>query len=274
MSSLAWVSRCILGVSSNATSEEIKAAYKKCALDTHPDKGGDPDKFRQVRDAYEALKLPAKAAASAGNHGGSSTPSRPAPFGSQGRGTTTAGPPTAAAAAAAKGPPAVKRKRPSHEDGNPAKAAAVASSSKDKVNAVNAAVDRVRAMPVERLSEQLSNLSPKVREQALVSLLMDVRAKLRDFMVAKRKRLAAESDDGTSAAARVNNSDTQAGAGVEDDSPSDSSVEIFWKSQEILGSSAKSKASLKRPSASVAAAATGGSFCHLTATEGCIDLDS
>jgi molecular chaperone DnaJ len=53
----------ILGVSKNATQEEIKKAYRKLALKYHPDKGGtkeDETKFREVNKAYETLKDEAK----------------------------------------------------------------------------------------------------------------------------------------------------------------------------------------------------------------------
>lgn len=33
--------------------KEIKDLYRKMAMKHHPDKGGDPDKFRNVHDAYE-----------------------------------------------------------------------------------------------------------------------------------------------------------------------------------------------------------------------------
>jgi hypothetical protein len=42
-----------LGLTARASSAEIKAAYHARALETHPDRGGDPEAFRQVQLAYE-----------------------------------------------------------------------------------------------------------------------------------------------------------------------------------------------------------------------------
>lgn len=39
----------------NPTVRQIDRAYKKAALRAHPDKGGDPDKFKAVTDAYEII---------------------------------------------------------------------------------------------------------------------------------------------------------------------------------------------------------------------------
>lgn len=44
-----------LGVSKNATQEEIKKAYKKLAIKHHPDKGGDQEKFKEISSAYDTL---------------------------------------------------------------------------------------------------------------------------------------------------------------------------------------------------------------------------
>jgi len=48
----------ILGVSKNATFEEIKTKYKSLAQQHHPDKGGDPDLFKKIKHAYEVLSDP------------------------------------------------------------------------------------------------------------------------------------------------------------------------------------------------------------------------
>jgi len=48
----------ILGLSKDATFEEIKAKYKSLAQQHHPDKGGDPELFKQIKNAYEILSDP------------------------------------------------------------------------------------------------------------------------------------------------------------------------------------------------------------------------
>mmetsp|Transcript_1592 Transcript_1592/g.4100 ORF Transcript_1592/g.4100 Transcript_1592/m.4100 type:complete len:348 (+) Transcript_1592:37-1080(+) len=45
----------LLGVARDATAAEIKKAYKKAALQHHPDKGGDPEKFKECSKAVETL---------------------------------------------------------------------------------------------------------------------------------------------------------------------------------------------------------------------------
>ena len=47
-----------LGLSPTATAAEIKAAYRKLVIEHHPDKQGDPVKFRAVAVAYETLGDP------------------------------------------------------------------------------------------------------------------------------------------------------------------------------------------------------------------------
>lgn len=45
----------ILGVSRGADTTEIKKAFKKLAMTHHPDKGGDPEKFKEIQRAHEVL---------------------------------------------------------------------------------------------------------------------------------------------------------------------------------------------------------------------------
>ncbi len=53
----------ILGVSKSASADEIKRAYRKQAMEHHPDKhGGDDAKFKELGQAYETLKDPQKRA--------------------------------------------------------------------------------------------------------------------------------------------------------------------------------------------------------------------
>lgn len=50
----------ILGISYTATNEDIKKAFRKKALETHPDKGGDTEIFKKINAAYEILSDPEK----------------------------------------------------------------------------------------------------------------------------------------------------------------------------------------------------------------------
>ena len=45
----------ILGLSKTAASKDIKKAYRRLAVVHHPDKGGDPDKFKEISKAFETL---------------------------------------------------------------------------------------------------------------------------------------------------------------------------------------------------------------------------
>jgi DnaJ-class molecular chaperone len=50
----------VLGLTKDASPEDIKKAYRKLAREHHPDKGGDPEKFKKVQEAYETLSDPQK----------------------------------------------------------------------------------------------------------------------------------------------------------------------------------------------------------------------
>ncbi len=53
----------VLGVAKSASADEIKRAYRKQAMQHHPDKhGGDDTKFKELGEAYDVLKDPQKKA--------------------------------------------------------------------------------------------------------------------------------------------------------------------------------------------------------------------
>lgn len=51
-----------LGVTRDATADDIKRAYRKLASQHHPDKGGDKTRFQEIQKAYEILGDPQKRA--------------------------------------------------------------------------------------------------------------------------------------------------------------------------------------------------------------------
>jgi DnaJ-domain-containing protein 1 len=46
----------VLGISVEASPEDVRRAYRRKIKDVHPDHGGDQDSFRQVRDAYDTAR--------------------------------------------------------------------------------------------------------------------------------------------------------------------------------------------------------------------------
>jgi len=45
----------LLGITTNASQDEIKKAYRKAALSAHPDKGGSEELFKKISYAYFVL---------------------------------------------------------------------------------------------------------------------------------------------------------------------------------------------------------------------------
>lgn len=52
----------ILEVIESASAAEIKKAHRRLAKEHHPDKGGDPEKFDKIQQAYEVLSDPERRA--------------------------------------------------------------------------------------------------------------------------------------------------------------------------------------------------------------------
>jgi molecular chaperone DnaJ len=50
----------VLGVGKGASPDEIKKAFRRAAVQHHPDRGGEEEKFKEVNEAYEVLKDPSK----------------------------------------------------------------------------------------------------------------------------------------------------------------------------------------------------------------------
>jgi molecular chaperone DnaJ len=50
----------VLGIKKDSSADEIKSAFRKAAIEHHPDRGGDEAKFKELNEAYEVLKDPEK----------------------------------------------------------------------------------------------------------------------------------------------------------------------------------------------------------------------
>jgi curved DNA-binding protein len=72
-----------LGVNKSASADEIKKAYRKLAMQHHPDRGGDQNKFKEIQNAYDTLSDPEK----------KSQYDNPNPFGNMGGGWQSDVPP-------------------------------------------------------------------------------------------------------------------------------------------------------------------------------------
>lgn len=47
----------VLGLGTDATEDQVRAAYLRLATLNHPDRGGDVETFRAIREAYEQLSV-------------------------------------------------------------------------------------------------------------------------------------------------------------------------------------------------------------------------
>ncbi len=48
--------REILGVTEASSATEVEAAYRRLAMQHHPDRGGDPEQFRRIQSAWQQVK--------------------------------------------------------------------------------------------------------------------------------------------------------------------------------------------------------------------------
>lgn len=46
----------VLGVGKDASADEVKKAFRRAAVEHHPDRGGDEAKFKELNEAYEVIK--------------------------------------------------------------------------------------------------------------------------------------------------------------------------------------------------------------------------
>jgi DnaJ-domain-containing protein 1 len=46
----------VLGLSAGASQEDIKRAYRRKSMQTHPDQGGDAEAFKKIKAAYDKLR--------------------------------------------------------------------------------------------------------------------------------------------------------------------------------------------------------------------------
>jgi len=81
----------VLGVAKDASTDEVKKAFRKLSHQHHPDKGGDATKFQEINQAYQILSDPQKRAqydqfGSAGSGGGGNPYGGQNPFGGNGGG--------------------------------------------------------------------------------------------------------------------------------------------------------------------------------------------
>ncbi|MBW4040810.1 MAG: DnaJ domain-containing protein [Acidobacteria bacterium] len=79
----------VLGVPASASDEDLRRAYRRLLRETHPDTGGDPQRFIAVQTAWERIGSPDSRARYDRGHAPAGEPTSWAP--SSGRGDRTAG---------------------------------------------------------------------------------------------------------------------------------------------------------------------------------------
>lgn len=190
----------LLGVTAASNPEEVRAAYKKRALETHPDKGGDPEEFLRVKQAYEAITS-GKAALPGAPPG--RPPCRPPRF-NPGMADPTYGVPLSERLARKRPPQSMEEELAGGSSSIPGGAAAKrvaermaaggvaqarqSSSLSARVSAqATAAKSKAPAeVSVVKLWEKLTKLPPKDRATAISNLEVGLRAKLSKYLETRK----------------------------------------------------------------------------------------
>lgn len=205
----------LLGVTATSNPEEIRAAYKKRALETHPDKGGDPEEFLRVKQAYEAINS-GKAILPGG------PPCRPPRFNPD-MADPTYGVPLSARLARKRPPqsmeeelssafssipggPAAKRVAERMAAGGVAQARQ-SSSLSARVSAQAASAKSAKAAPAEvsvvKLWEKLTKLSPNDRTTAIANLESGLRQNLSQYLATRKNGRPQDPGTGTPATSQA-----------------------------------------------------------------------
>lgn len=84
----------VLGLEADASDADIRSAYRRAARETHPDHGGDGERFHQVSEAYRILSDPVRKAAydrQLGNRAGTGAAESAGSSGTRGHSSRPAG---------------------------------------------------------------------------------------------------------------------------------------------------------------------------------------
>lgn len=206
----------LLGVTPSCSVDEIRAAYKKRVLETHPDKGGDPEEFQKVQRAYADISRAPPAPAAPLPSDRSRSPRR-----------FNVKEIFAKAAVSERMAKNQSTEEESHSafSSFPVKPRSVDSSrgggtTRHGMHASKVTVPaaRTRSISIVKLWERLTKLSPKQRQEAMVKLESTTKAELTQYLQ-KRKSTRVTPTESTDAAS--GSSGTSSSSSSDDSSDSE-----------------------------------------------------